>query len=125
MRKLGILLTVIVLIVITGCSKKEKLTCNGTQTFSDAEMKTETVVTFKNGYATSYKTTMNGTFTSEEFAQIFADKYKKSGEYKVKVNGNKVELVSEVKEKKNAKKIEENKKSNVKTYLEGKGYTCK
>ena len=125
MKKLSIIFAAIVLVLVTGCSKKSKLTCTSTQTYSTVEMNTEVVFTFEGEYATKSKTTMTGSFSSEDLAKSFAEKYEKSDEYKVSVDGTKVTLVREDKADKKAKKNEDNKKSKIKEYMEGRGYTCK
>ena len=125
MKKISIMVAALALVLATGCSKTTKLTCTNTQTFSTAELKTETVITFKGDYATKTKTTMTASFTSKEAAEAFANKYKESDGYKVKVDGEKVELVNEEKVSKESKNKEDNKKAKVKEYLEGKGFSCK
>ena len=125
MKKFSLLLVAIALVLVTGCSKKSKLTCTSTQSYSTVEMNTEAVFTFDGEYATKSKTTMVGTFNSEDLAKSFAEKYEKSDEYKVSVDGTKVTLSREDKADKKAKKNEDNKKSKIKEYMESRGYTCK
>ncbi len=125
MKKASLIVSAIALIFVTGCSKTTKLTCTNTQSFSTAELKTETVITFKGDYATKTKTTMTASFTSKDSAEAFAKKYKETDGYKVKVNGEKVELVNEEKVDKDSVKKDDNKKAKVKEYLEGRGFSCK
>lgn len=125
MKKINMLVAIAAVVLVTGCDKASKLTCTNEQKFSTAELNTETVITFKGEYATKTKTTMSASFQNEESAKSFAEKYESSDEYTVKIDGTKVELVNEQTVSKDAKKNDDNKKSNVKEFLEGKGFTCK
>ena len=125
MKKISIIFAAIVLVLVTGCSKKSKLTCTSTQSYSTVEMNTEVVFTFEGEYATKSKTTMTGSFTSEDLAKSFAEKYDRADDYKVKVDGTKVTLIREDKADKKSKKNDDNKKDKIVEYMEGRGYTCK
>ena len=125
MKKINMLVAVAALLLVTGCGKTSKLTCTNTQSFSTAELKTETVISFKGDYATKTVTTMSASFSNEDSAKSFAQRYQESEDYKVKIDGSKVELVNEVKVSKENIKKDNNKKDKVKEYLEAKGFSCK
>ena len=125
MKKLSAILAIFMLIILTGCGKTEKLTCTNEQAFGTASLTTDTVITFKKGYATKTETTMVATFDSEETATSFAENYKDKDEYTVKQDGSKVTVKNVQTVSKEAAKADENKKDYVRDYLEGRGFTCK
>ncbi len=125
MKKLSALLAVFALIILTGCGKKEKLSCTNEQSFGTASLTTNTVITFKGGYATKTETTMVASFESEETATSFAENYKNKDEYTVKQDGTKVTVKNTQTVSKDAAKADENKKDYVREYLEGRNFTCK
>lgn len=127
-KKLTFLFIFILIIGATGCGKKTKMTCTSKQQFGSAELTTEMKLSFKKDYLQSTETIMTVNFpeesTAEAFMKTYEDKTDSNGKalYEVKKDG----LTVTVKSKdETSEKIDKNKKDNVVSYLEERGYTCK
>ena len=127
-KKLTFIFVLILVIGVTGCGKKTKLTCTSKQEFGSAELTTEMNLKFEKDYLKTTETTMTVTFPEESTAEAFMKTYEEKKDsngkalYEVKKDGLKVTVKS--KDETN-EKIDKNKKDNVKKYLEERGYTCK
>lgn len=125
MRKKMYLAVLLALVLLTGCGKKEKMTCTSEQTFGTAVLTTEMTVTFKKGYLESTETVMSIEFETEETAESFADTYRGRDGYTVNVDGTKVSVKNVDKVDGDSTEVKENKKDEVKDYLTERGFTCK
>ena len=122
--KKSLLIFIICIMVLCGCSKKEKLTCtqeleNDTK---DVKIESKTVIKFTDGYATEFISNQVLTFKDEESAKKYIDE--QDTDYTYKIDGSKVTIDYSKKIDKNDK-TEENTKNYIKNYLENKNYTCK
>lgn len=124
-KKLVFLCAVCAVILMTGCGKKDTLTCTNEQSFGTATLTSEIKVTFKDDYATKTETTMVATFDTEDTATAFAENYKDKEDYTVEQDGSKVTVKQTQEVDKESAKSDENKKDYVKEYLEEEGFTCK
>ena len=128
MKKVSIFVAALTLVIMTGCAKVEKLTCTQDEQIdgsSAATLSSKSVITFEDGYATKYETTQDAVFSNEETAKEYYDNFSDSEGYTVKQDGSKVTIKYTQSVSKSASKTEENKKSYIKQYLEGRGFSCK
>lgn len=124
MKKISTFLLIIALIILTGCTKKETLTCTNEQSFGTATLNTEIVSTIKKGYVKESETTLVASFDSEEAAASFEENYKGKDDYTVKREGSKVTVKNTKKISDNAAKSDENKKEKFKEFLESNDFIC-
>lgn len=125
MKKINKFLLVGGLIILTGCGKKDTLTCSKEQPFSTATLNTEIVTTFKKGYVTESETTIVASFDSEDAAASFEKNYTDKEDYTVNRDGSKVTVKNVKKVSESSAKAEENSKEKFKQYLEDNDFICK
>lgn len=125
MKKYLSLIAVLSVLFITGCGKENKLTCNKTKDMSGSTLNTEFVTTFKDDYATKTEAKIVADCETEEIAKAFAKQYEGKEGHTVKVDKKKVTVKYKLTVDEENKRSDENKSSQVKTYYENQGYTCK
>ncbi len=125
MKKCLGLIVVLSVLLITGCGNEEKITCNKTNDVSGSTLNTEVVTSFKDDYATKSDVKIVAECENEDIAKGFAKQYEGKEGHTVKVDKNKVTVKYKTTVDEESKKADENKKSQVKTYYENQGYTCK
>lgn len=125
MKKSLSLIAVLSVLVLTGCGNEDKLTCSKTKDFSGDTLNTEYVTVFKDDYATKTEEKIVAECEEATTAESFAKQYEGKEGYTVKVDGTKVTISHTSTVAEENKKSDENKKSQVRTYYENQGYTCK
>lgn len=128
MKKVSIFVAALALIIITGCTKVEKLTCTQNEQVdgsSAASLSSKSIITFEDGYATKYETTQEAVFSDEETAKEYYENFLDSEGYVVNQDGSKVTIKYSQSVSKSASRTEENKKDYIKQYLESKSFECK
>lgn len=126
MKKYLSLIAVLSVLFITGCGNEDKLSCSKEKVYDDGStLNNEYVTTFKDDYATKTETTIVAEYKEEDRAKGFAKQYEGKEGYSIKVDKNKVTVKYKTTVDEESKKSDENKKSQVRTYYENQGYTCK
>jgi hypothetical protein len=128
MKKRIIFLILIILLISTGCVKKEKLTCTQEEKITapvNVSIESKSVIKFEDGYATEFNTNQVLNFDNEDNAKTYIDSFESDIGYKLNRKGSKVTIDYSKKIDKENIKTEENKKDYIKKYLEDKNYKCK
>lgn len=127
MKRKSLLILIVGLIIVCGCSKKEKLICTqeDSSVATNVKIDSKATIKFVDGYATEFITNQVLTFEDEESAKEYYDNFENDEGYKIKINGSKVTFDYSKKIDKNNIKTDENKKEYIKNYLESKNYKCK
>ena len=119
----SILFVALFVLVLSGCGKKNTLSCKGTFNGQDVEL----IFGFKSNYVNEFKTVVENTFDNSDAAKSYADVYNKSVEGSTaKVDGNTVKITTTIAVGTDTTTGFENKtKDDIINEYSQVGYTCK